>query len=89
MSLCTNALSISEPAAARASHFFLHVIMELEFGFVGQLHGPVFQFSAGRGKHFTSLPTQPATKLCDTSPFTVTGAACRPPHSQNPPLTLQ
>lgn len=31
------------PAAARASHFLLHVVVELEFGLVGQLHGPVLQ----------------------------------------------
>lgn len=39
-SLCTNTLG---PAAARASHFLLHVVVELEFGLVGQLHGPVLQ----------------------------------------------
>lgn len=31
------------PAAARASHFLLHVVVQLEFGLVGQLHGPVLQ----------------------------------------------
>lgn len=50
MSLCTNAPSALGPAAARASHFLLHVVVELEFGLVGQLHGPVLQFPAGRGK---------------------------------------
>lgn len=34
------------PAAARASHFLLHVVVELEFGLVGQLHGPVLQLPA-------------------------------------------
>ena len=50
MSLCTNAPSALGPAAARASPFLLHVVVELEFGLVGQLHGPVLQFPAGRGK---------------------------------------
>lgn len=44
MSLCTQAPGALGPAAARASHFLLHVVVELEFGLVGQLHGSVLQF---------------------------------------------
>lgn len=51
MSLCTHAPGALGPAAARASHFLLHVVVELEFGLVGQLHGSVLQLPAGRGNH--------------------------------------
>lgn len=43
------------PAAARASHFLLHVVMELEFGLVGQLHGPVLQLP-GKGEKCYCYP---------------------------------
>lgn len=56
MSLCTNAPSALGPAAARAPHFLLHVVVELEFGLVGQLHGPVLQFPAGRGQALPFCP---------------------------------
>lgn len=67
MSLCTNAPSALGPAAARAPHFLLHVVVELEFGLVGQLHGPVLQFPAGRGKTLPFCP--PTSKLPGAAPL--------------------
>lgn len=43
------------PAAARASHFLLHVVVELEFGLIGQLHGPVLQLP-GKGERCYCYP---------------------------------
>lgn len=36
-------------AASRAFDFLLDVVMEFKFWLVGELHGPVFQFSVGGG----------------------------------------
>lgn len=60
-SLCTAALAVGAcilgSAAPRASDFLLHVVMELEFGLIGQLHGPVFQLPAGeRDTELLTLP---------------------------------